>query len=108
MTATNQNLIIYIGDDGDFDADIYDENGDLLTVTGATALWVLKTEAGETATLQKTDGSGITISGSSVTVTISDTETSALTEGRYFHALSLTIAGKTRTVFAGSVEVKPR
>ena len=42
MTANRQNFEIFIGDDADILVTVYDEDGDLLTVTGATITWVMK------------------------------------------------------------------
>lgn len=108
MTAKRQNFEIFIGDDADILVTVYDEDGDLLTITGATITWVMKTAAGGAAILTKTVGSGIVISGSTFTITLTDTETALLTAGSYFHAASVTISTKTRTTTVGQVTVSAR
>lgn len=108
MTAKRQNFEIYIGDDVDILFTVYDEDGDLLVVTGATIYWNLRPSAGATAILTKSVGSGIVISGSTFTVTLPYDNTEDIDAGTYFHSAVVTLSGKIRTVAIGQVIVSAR
>ncbi len=75
------------------------------TLTGSTIKWRLYRDA-ETI-LDKTEVSGITISGEVFTVTLSKIETAGLL-GTYFHESEVTdTTGKVSTVAHGSFKVLP-
>lgn len=88
MTVTNQNIIIYRGNDAELDIPITDVNGDGYDLSGACNLYyVIEFEPGSGSVLRKTSGSGITVSGSVATIVLTDTDTYALMPGNYCHSL---------------------
>ena len=68
---------------------VVDENGTAVNVTGATGLWELSRSPGDTAILTKTTADDITAAGTTVTVSLSSTDTADL-EGVYWMELSIT------------------
>jgi hypothetical protein len=67
---------------------VVDEDGTAVNVTGATCTWELTRYEGGVAILTKTTSDDITVSGTTIEVELTATDTAAL-EGLYHHELTI-------------------
>jgi len=72
-----------------------DENGDLIDLTGSTAILQARKNLSESPIIDLSVGSGITMGGTAGTITVelTDTATTALTEKEMIYDMKLTTAG---------------
>jgi hypothetical protein len=93
----------YASDDKDVVIDVYDENGALKLITGATAKFMVF--RGESVVFAKGMGEGVTVSGSSITVPILSADTAGLGGTSYevlqYECEVTDIAGNVSTVARG-------
>lgn len=112
MTKTNQNLgtseePFIAGDDAILDVVVYDEEGNVFDLTGATITYTIREYADSAAEITKTTGSGITITDGQngefeINLDSSDTED---LYGKYVHRCTVEKGGDMVHVFIGTVEV---
>jgi len=90
MTKTNQNARIFTGEDKNLVFTITDSTGASVDMAGASAWWIMQDETSSgSILLLKTGGSGVTVSGSTVTVAVPGSLTGGCSlSGTYFHQLS--------------------
>ena len=106
--ATISNIFIDQGADFSTTVTISDANGSALDLTGYTALaQVRKTYASSTATAFTADFAADRTTGQ-ITISLTDTQTTALEAGRYVYDLLVTNASGTKTrVVEGIATVNP-
>ena len=86
-----------------------DGTGASVNLSGASAVWVLATRSGGASLSRLTTdaGSGITVSGCTLTVSLSPFHTSGLA-GIYYHEAQVRDSGSNiSTVAVGTVDIKP-
>lgn len=113
MTEVNQNFVLYIGDDKVISCTVYNglvANGALKNIAGASIVWGMYVAAGSGTTLTKSTSDGISITDAAngvFEVTLTHTDTEALSAGWYAHEAEVTDSdGNISTVFTGTIEVK--
>lgn len=108
MAAEHQNAELYAGDSAELEIALTDEEGAALDLSGATLAWKLARTPHAAAEVSKASGSGISISGSTATVALDDTETADLL-GDYWHQLVVTDAsGNVSTLATGTITFRKR
>jgi hypothetical protein len=99
---------MYSGDSKTIEVAITDADGNAVMLTGATAIYTIREAITSTTALvtKATGGSGITISGSTVTITLAAADTASLA-GTYYHELEITdTGGNVSTAFQDVVTIK--
>ena len=99
---------MYSGDTKTLAVAITDADGNAVTLTGATCAYTIRTAITSTTALvtKATGGSGITVSGSTVTISLAPADTADL-DGTYYHELQITdSAGHVSTAFQDVVSIK--
>ena len=102
-----QNFEMHQGNDKSLVVSVVDNDGDPVDVSTATgAQYELAKNQSSAVKITKTLGAGISVSGSTATVVLDDTDTEDLS-GSYYHELELTdAAGYIHTAFHGWVTIK--
>ncbi len=90
------NLSVMQGEDWTRAFQMTDDNGTLIDFTGATVQWSFARGYDSDAVAKLTNGSGITVSGTTITATLSRTITKDLL-GEYVHDLRIQMADGSRT-----------
>jgi hypothetical protein len=110
MTREDQHVRdYYSGDSLDLVVTVKNDDGDVVDISGADATWVLAPSEGRPSVVEKTTGSGISLTDAAngeVTISIdpSDTENK---EGLYYHELQITDdTGNVSTALSGEFEIK--
>ena len=90
MTKTQQNIEFWTGEDKFFLYDILDNTGASVLVTSFTGEWHLRDEPDGASLLHYiTGGSGVTLSGCTMTVTLAASDTAGCSmDGTYYATLS--------------------
>ena len=100
---------IYIDQGSDFSTviSLTDSNGDILNLTGYTALAQIRKSHGST-TVAATFGVALSAGTGQVTMTLADTVTGAMSSGRYVYDVLLTDSGGDKTrVLEGQAILTP-
>ena len=100
---------IYIDQGSDFSTTISltDSNGDILVLTGYSALAQIRKSHGSN-TVAATFGAALSADSGQVTLTLTDTVTAAMTSGRYVYDVLLTDASGDKTrVLEGQAILTP-
>lgn len=110
MTATNQHLTFYAGEDLTITAQVLDGDGDPVSLTGASITWVLVSQSGTAVITKTTAGGTVTLStttatNDTVSVTLTDTDTGALTDTVYTHEAAIT-SDPSQVLWTGGVTVR--
>jgi hypothetical protein len=113
MTQINQDIELYAGDDKEIISTVYDDDGNVVSLSGLTAAqWILKKRAKDVnEILSKTLGSGIVVTSASagiLTTTLNSVDTQTMDPGTYYHELRIKNASsKTGTVLVGTFIINP-
>ncbi|WP_026694072.1 hypothetical protein [Peribacillus kribbensis] len=107
MTATNQSFTMMAGDSLILTVSVTDENGQPLSLTGASVKWVAKKRVNSLENdILKTSDNGVSITGSELKIKLDPTDTKDLS-GTYYHECELTDSvGNVSTIFKGYVTVE--
>lgn len=97
---------MYAGDVKALAFGVTDTTGSAVTVTGASAVFVIATEPGATALVSKSSAATIVVSGSTVTVPLTETDTANL-NGLYWYELEITDTSNNISTNRGRVIVHP-
>ena len=101
------NLFIDQGTDFSITVDVTDSDGEILDMTGYSAAGQIR-KTYESSTISATFTTSINASGGQVTLSLTDTVTSALAAGRYVYDLNVTSGGGLTTrVVEGQAIVTP-
>lgn len=101
------NLYIDQGTDYIITVDVTDSAGDILDLTGYTATAQIR-KTYTSSSLSATFTTGISAAAGQVTISLTDTQTSALEAGRYVYDLNIESAGGVKTrVIEGQAVVTP-
>tara|TARA_B110000285_G_scaffold217947_1_gene266869 strand:- start:46 stop:378 length:333 start_codon:yes stop_codon:yes gene_type:complete len=101
------NLYIDQGTDYTITVDVTDSAGDILDLTGYTATAQIR-KTYTSSSLSATFTTSITAAAGQVTISLTDTQTSALEAGRYVYDLNIESAGGVKTrVIEGQAVVTP-
>ena len=104
--ANISNLFIDQGTDFEITVDVTQADGTALDLTGYSAAAQIRKTYGSSQRTAFT--TGISAASGQVTMSLSDTQTSALTSGRYVYDLNITSgAGITTRVVEGQVIITP-
>ena len=105
--ASISNIFIDQGADFTTTVTVTDSNGDAVSLVGySAAAQIRKSYSSSTSTAFTTSISNA--SGGEITITLSDTQTSALEAGRYLYDVLITASGGDKTrVVEGQVTVNP-
>ena len=107
MTRTNQDFEMWSGDHKNLQVTVYDGDGASIDLSGASVIWLMS-EGVEGASLLKrsTDsGCGISVSGSTFTVSLSPTHTSGSAGTLYHEAQVRDGFGNISTVMTGHATI---
>ena len=105
--AAVSNLYIDQGADFSTTLSLTDSNGDVLNLTGYSAIGQLRKTFGS-STIAATFGTALTASTGQVTLTLGDTVTTAITSGRYVYDILLTDSSGDKTrILEGHATVTP-
>ena len=112
MTRPAQDVDMIAGDTVNLNVTIYDaDNGGNKNIANSTIKWVLYDEATDTASLNKTLASGITITSGLLgqcTIALTPANTVSLTPGVYYHEVEVTDeTGNVSTVLTGHITINP-
>lgn len=109
MTYSNQDLLLWSGDDKVITVTVYDNDDAIVNITSATITWQLSHNVSSAALISKTVGSGISLSDPSngqFTITLDPADTASLS-GRYYHEAEITdIGGNVSTAMVGHATIK--
>ena len=101
------NIFIDQGTDFSITVDVTDTSGGILNMSGYTASAQIRKTYGS-STVSATFGTSISEATGQVTLTLSDTQTTALESGRYVYDLNVTSSGgQTTRVVEGQAIVTP-
>ncbi len=101
------NLYIDQGTDYTITVDVTDSAGDILDLTGYTATAQIR-KTYTSSSLSATFTTSISAAAGQVTISLTDTQTSALEAGRYVYDLNIESAGGVKTrVIEGQAVVTP-
>mgnify|MGYP003645100210 FL=1 len=101
------NLYIDQGTDYTITVDVTDSAGDILDLTGYTATAQIR-KTYTSSSLSATFTTSITAAAGQVTISLTDTQTSALEAGRYVYDLNIESSGGVKTrVIEGQAVVTP-
>ncbi|MBN9444397.1 hypothetical protein [Bosea sp. (in: a-proteobacteria)] len=110
MPAENQILDCRAGDSVSFYFDVRDQAGALVPLDGSDVLWWCgrsQSAKGDDVLIKKQVGSGLSISGSRVTVAIDPSDTQDVTAGVYYHEAKVFFAdGVVKMVLCGPLRLK--
>ena len=105
--AAVSNLYIDQGADFSTTLSLTDSNGDILTLTGYSAIAQMRKTYGS-STISATFGSSLTAATGQITLTLADTVTAALTSGRYVYDVLITHSSGDKTrILEGQATVTP-
>ena len=106
MTTLSQNIEMWAGDYKDLIVTITGSDGAGYDLTGASITWVLEEAPASGSLIKKQiSGSGVVISTSTVTISLSPADTSGLA-GMYYHeAEALDSASRVSTLFVGTLKI---
>lgn len=113
MTQVNQDVILYAGDDKELIVTIYDEDDNIIDLTGlVSAQWILKKKAtDENEILNKSLANDIAITSATegiLTITFNAADTQEIQPRTYYHELRIENSNnKIGTVFVGSFIINP-
>lgn len=85
--------------------DCVDDDGEDVTITGATIVFVVRKKGCTSASLTATDSDGITIATPRFTVVFSVDDVSALDPGTYDVGCTVEIAGVTEQFIIGTINI---
>jgi hypothetical protein len=111
MTTTNQNVTIWAGNAVQLQIGITDATtgSGMVLSTASSIMWKLLKDAESVASpvlTKVTGGSGITVSGSTATVLLGETDTTSLL-GNYYHMTKVRdTAGSPATVTVGTMTIR--
>jgi hypothetical protein len=100
------NLYIDQGTDFSITVDVTDSAGDILDLNGYTAAAQIR-KTYSSSTVSATFGTSIAAATGQVTLTLDDTQTTALNAGRYVYDLNITSGSNTTRVIEGQAIVTP-
>ena len=100
------NLYIDQGTDFSITVDVTDSAGDVLDLNGYTAAAQIR-KTYSSSTVSATFGTSISAATGQVTLTLDDTQTTALNAGRYVYDLNITSGSNTTRVIEGQAIVTP-
>ena len=100
------NLYIDQGTDFSITVDVTDSAGDILDLNGYTAAAQIR-KTYSSSTVSATFGTSISAAPGQVTLTLDDTQTTALNAGRYVYDLNITSGSNTTRVIEGQAIVTP-
>jgi hypothetical protein len=100
------NLYIDQGTDFSITVDVTDSAGDILDLNGYTAAAQIR-KTYSSSTVSATFGTSISAATGQVTLTLDDTQTTALNAGRYVYDLNITSGSNTTRVIEGQAIVTP-
>lgn len=109
MTKQNQDFLMWSGDDKVITVTVYDNDDNVVNITGATITWQLSQNIDSSALITKTVGSGIALSdpvNGQFTITLEPADTASLA-GRYYHEAQITdSSGDISTGLVGHATIK--
>lgn len=106
MTSINQNVNMYAGDTINVNFGISNSDNTAASLSSASPVWIMEQNVSSGSLLRKTSDSGISISGSTITVSISPSDTIDFA-GTYYHELEVTdTSGNVSTVSTGLLTIK--
>jgi hypothetical protein len=101
------NLFIDQGTDFEIVVDVSDATGETLNLTGYTSAGQIRKTYGSSTKVDFTTGHGTPADGK-VTMSLTDTQTAALTAGRYVYDMNITSSGgKITRVVEGQAIITP-
>lgn len=100
------NLYIDQGTDYSITIDCTDSSGEILNLTGYTAAAQVR-KTYQSSTISATFGTAITAATGKVIMTLTDTQTAALSSGRYVYDLNITSGETTTRVVEGQAIITP-
>lgn len=113
MTEENQDVTIYSGDTRLLSVTVYDENDDLVDISGGIIDWIVRSYPGATlsyiskSTLQGTTSIELDEPASGSFIIYLYPTDSANLAGRYYHEAQLTdVSGDVFTLFSGILNIK--
>src|SRR5687767_14791102 len=110
MTATDQNIVIWQGEDKPITVDLEDGDGAPYGSTdGLTFSWrVSPSKDDRTSLIAKSTGSGITNGTSLITIDLNSADSENLRPVDYYHECRVVdSSGEENVVFVGAFKVKP-
>ena len=86
---------------------LIDENGDAVTLTGATINYEAREKKTTSVVLSATTDDGVTIAGTTATIRFEETEMDGLDPGEYYHGCTVQLDGETdvEQIFTGTLNV---
>jgi len=105
--AAVSNLYIDQGADFSTTISLTDSNGDILSLTGYTALGQIRKTYGS-STIAATFGTSLTAATGQITLTLTDTVTAGITSGRYVYDIIITDSSGDKTrILEGQATITP-
>ena len=105
--AAVSNLYIDQGADFSTTISLTDSNGDILSLTGYTALGQIRKTYGS-STIAATFGTSLTAATGQITLTLTDTVTAGINSGRYVYNIIITDSSGDKTrILEGQATVTP-
>ena len=105
--AAVSNLYIDQGADFSTTISLTDSNGDILSLTGYTALGQIRKTYGS-STIAATFGTSLTAATGQITLTLTDTVTAGINSGRYVYDIIITDSSGDKTrILEGHATVTP-
>ena len=104
----DQNFSLHSGDSKSVTVNIVNAAGVAVDVSTASAVvYKVAASPGSEALVSKSLGSGISVAGSTVTITFAPADTATLAGGVYYHELEITDGdGNVQTAFTGYVLIE--
>ena len=105
--AAVSNLYIDQGADFSTTISLTDSNGDILSLTGYTALGQIRKTYGS-STIAATFGTSLTAATGQITLTLTDTVTAGMNSGRYVYDIIITDSSEDKTrILEGQATITP-
>jgi len=105
--AAVSNLYIDQGADFSTTISLTDSNGDILSLTGYTALGQIRKTYGS-STIAATFGTSLTAATGQITLTLTDTVTAGINSGRYVYDIIITDSSGDKTrILEGQATITP-
>lgn len=106
MKTLKPSTKIYQGEDIVLNFEIRDDTGQVVDISGATAVqWAIFPKSGGAAIFSKTLGSGVTANTNDFDVAIDEADTDDVTPGSYVQEMRMTLATKQTVIVQGSFDV---